>query len=61
MAFGLDGFLYFGTGDKFTGASVSQNASSGGGKLHRINSDGTIPGDNMGMDDGVGGASVDST
>jgi hypothetical protein len=60
MAFGLDGLLYFGTGDKFTGAAVSQNMSSGGGKLHRIRSDGSIPPDNMGMDDGVGGASLDS-
>ena len=55
-----DGMLYLGTGDKFSGAATSQNISSGGGKIHRIRLDGSIPGDNLGMDDGQGGAMMDS-
>ena len=55
-----DGMLYLATGDKFSGAATSQNISSGGGKIHRIRLDGSIPEDNLGMDDGHGGAMMDS-
>ena len=56
LGVGPDGFLYLGTGDKFEGAAVSQNDMRSGGKLHRMSTDGSPPpGDNYGMQDGVGG------
>jgi glucose/arabinose dehydrogenase len=44
LNFGNDGKLYFTTGEHFTAADA-QNLSSPRGKIHRINSDGTIPTD----------------
>ena len=60
MGVGPDGKLYFCTGDKFEGGDISQNISRGGGKVHRINLDGTVPVDNLGMQDGPGGEMLDS-
>jgi glucose/arabinose dehydrogenase len=45
MHFGIDGKLYVAVGDHSTGSN-SQSMSTIKGKLLRINSDGTIPGDN---------------
>ena len=43
--FGNDGKIYFTTGDQFNAANA-QNLTNPRGKIHRINADGTIPGDN---------------
>ena len=43
--FGNDGKIYFTTGDHFN-AAVAQLLSSPRGKIHRINSDGSVPTDN---------------
>jgi glucose/arabinose dehydrogenase len=43
--FGNDGKIYFTTGEHFQG-TPSQSLTSPRGKLHRINSDGTVPTDN---------------
>ena len=44
--FGQDGKLYITIGDDGCCASNSQNVAVKNGKMHRINGDGTIPGDN---------------
>lgn len=46
MVIGNDGKIYFATGDGFETDGPSQDYSSSFGKLHRINTDGTIPPDN---------------
>lgn len=46
MGFGNDQKLYFVVGDGFKTDGVSQNLGSSFGKVHRINGDGSIPGDN---------------
>ena len=53
IGFGPDGNLYVTTGEEFEGAQ-SQDLTRGGGKVIRINPDGTIPGDNP-FADGPGG------
>ena len=45
VRFGPDGKLYITTGEKFQGA-LAQDLSSLGGKVLRVNDDGTIPADN---------------
>ena len=45
LSFGTDGKVYFTTGDHF-GAADAQSLTSPRGKIHRIDSDGTIPTDN---------------
>jgi glucose/arabinose dehydrogenase len=45
MVFGPDGKLYIGTGDA-TNSSLSQDRTSLGGKILRLNPDGTVPADN---------------
>jgi PKD repeat protein len=57
LSFGNDGKLYFTTGEHF-GSGDSQLLSSSRGKLHRINSNGTVPTDNP-FYDGAG-PNVDS-
>ncbi|WP_327328886.1 malectin domain-containing carbohydrate-binding protein [Halobellus limi] len=51
LDFGPDGKLYLSTGEQFT-ASRAQDLSSTGGKIIRINKDGSIPSDNPYVDDG---------
>lgn len=53
LGFGPDGKLYLTTGEEFDGAQ-SQNLRRAGGKIIRINKDGSIPGDNP-FADGPGG------
>lgn len=50
IAFGNDGTLYFSIGDRGD-QNNSQDKSRAAGKIHRINSDGSIPGDNPFADD----------
>ena len=45
MVFGHDGMLYIGTGDA-TNSDLSQDRESLGGKILRLNPDGSIPADN---------------
>jgi glucose/arabinose dehydrogenase len=45
LNFGNDGKLYFTTGEQFMSESA-QDLTSPRGKIHRINPDGTVPGDN---------------
>ena len=52
MGFGPDGRLYLATGEEFDGAQ-SQDLTRSGGKVIRINSDGSIPADNP-FHDGAG-------
>lgn len=59
MGVGPDRRLYFCTGDKYEGDSA-QDPGKAGGKVHRLNLDGSIPSDNWGMIDGAGGARLDS-
>jgi len=58
LDFGPDGTLFLTIGEKFDG-TMAQNLSKAGGKIIRINSDGTIPPDNYGMSDGAGGSIYD--
>jgi glucose/arabinose dehydrogenase len=58
LDFGPDGKLWFTTGDHFQG-SYADSLQHAGGKVHRINKDGTIPLDNP-YTDGAG-PKVDST
>ena len=51
LDFGPDGKLYLSTGEQFT-ASRAQDLSSTGGKIIRINKDGSIPSDNPYVNDG---------
>lgn len=46
IRFGLDGKLYIATGDGGSNPALSQSLTTLAGKILRINSDGTIPGDN---------------
>ena len=57
LNFGNDGRLYFTTGEHFD-AAAAQSLSNPRGKIHRINSDGTIPTDNPFYDGS--GPNVDS-
>lgn len=45
VRFGPDGKLYISTGETFNG-EIAQDLSNLGGKIHRVNDDGTIPSDN---------------
>ena len=55
LDFGPDGRLYLTTGDKFDGL-IAQDLYRAGGKVIRINKDGSIPADNFGLtEDGPGG------
>ncbi|MEP4078165.1 PQQ-dependent sugar dehydrogenase [Haloferula sp.] len=56
--FGPEGKLWITTGDHFQG-SYASSLSKAGGKVHRINKDGSIPSDNP-FNDGAG-SNVDST
>lgn len=56
LDFGPDGALYLPIGDKVN-SWTSRNLGKDSGKVHRVYPDGTIPVDNMGFDDGVGGIS----
>ncbi len=58
ITFGNDGKLYFTTGDQVTTAADAQSLTKPRGKIHRINTDGTIPTDNP-FYDGAG-PNVDS-
>ena len=51
---GPEGRLWLTTGDKFSGTN-SQDLTRAAGSVLRINTDGSIPADNFGMSDGVGG------
>jgi glucose/arabinose dehydrogenase len=57
MHFGQDGKLYITTGDNIDGPSA-QNLDSFGGKVLRINPDGTIPADNPTHFQGVSGTTT---
>lgn len=46
MEFGKDGLLYFSVGDRGMHFKTSQQLDAGGGKIHRIKDDGSIPADN---------------
>ena len=52
LGFGPDGKLYLTTGEEFDGAQA-QDLSRAGGKIIRINKDGTIPQDNPFVDDQI--------
>lgn len=54
MGFGNDGKLYFAVGDGFKTDGTSQKPETSFGKVHRINSDGSIPGDNPFFDNTSG-------
>lgn len=46
LEFGRDGYLYFSVGDRGNHYKTSQQLDAGGGKIHRIKDDGSIPADN---------------
>lgn len=53
LSFGSDSLLYITTGDK-SNATSSQDMLSAAGKVHRVDRNGGIPADNLGLRDGPG-------
>jgi len=51
IAFDSDGFVYFSVGDRGNRDVNPQDISRDGGKIYRLNDDGTIPNDNPFVDD----------
>ena len=51
MAFDPDGYLYFSVGDRGNRDENPQNLDNHCGKIHRINDDGSVPGDNPFVDE----------
>lgn len=50
IAFDKNGFVYFSVGDRGNRDGLPQNLTKDGGKVYRLNADGTIPADNPFVD-----------